>query len=174
VLYRSLTEARQAKFFQGIGLKFEYEVQGFDLGDSVWYRPDFLLLTAGGHIWAEVKAGWNADPEGEAKFRRFVAMRPQPSRAALIVGQPATGPGHVIVFGGDENDENPLRGPWADDTQEWRPCGSGHHFDLACAGTFRSKFAEDGCKDNFGGDGEERIERAVEAALSARFSRGAA
>ena len=170
VTFRSGTEAKWGIFFDALDLKWEYETQGFDAG-GVWYLPDFMLLTPGGIIWAEVKPTWTNDPQGVAKFRRFAAYRPQPSRAALLVGLPSTGHGHLLVIGGDEDAGSPLQGPWEDDTQEWRPCGSGHHFDLACAGTFRAKFAEDGCADDFGGNGEERIEKAVEAARSAKFGK---
>ena len=170
VLYRSRLEARYAKFFTELGVVFEYETQGFDV-DGVWYLPDFMLPLAGGIVWAEVKPGWAADPEGVEKFRRFTAMRPQPSRAALLVGMPATGPGHIVIFGGDGESDNPLQGPWEDDTQEWRPCPSGHHFGIACAGPFGARFAEDDCADNFGGDGEEKLKRAADAARTARFSR---
>jgi hypothetical protein len=74
-----------------------------------------------------------------------------------------------VVWGGFDHQDDPLKGSWEDDTQQWRPCGSGHHFDLCYPGLFRAKFVEDGCPDDFGGAGEGRLRRAVQAALSERF-----
>lgn len=41
--FRSRLEARWAVFFQTLGVEFEYEPEGFDLGDDVKYLPDFRL-----------------------------------------------------------------------------------------------------------------------------------
>lgn len=41
--FRSRLEARWAVFFDELGLDWEYEPEGFDLGDGVYYLPDFLL-----------------------------------------------------------------------------------------------------------------------------------
>ena len=169
VLYRSHTEARWKIFFKTLGVESEYEPQGYDT-DGVAYLPDFLVHGATGKIWLEIKPSWEADGNGIEKWRLFAAQRPQPSRAALVIGQPALRAVHIVI-GGDEESGDPLRGPWEDDQQEWRSCLSGEHFDLANPGTFRSKFAEDGCRDDFGRGGEEKIEAAARAALGHRFGR---
>ncbi len=169
LIFRSRTEARWAIFLDELGLKWQYEAQGFDT-DGEWYLPDFLIFAPLGNIWAEVKPNWWEDPEGIAKFRRFALQRPQPSRAILITGVPSIH-ARPLVIGGDDEQDDPGKGIWEDDTQEWRPCPSGHHFDLAFPGHFGAKFAEDGCPDNFGGDGEDRIARACATALSARFGK---
>lgn len=41
--FRSRLEARWAKFFSVLGLRFEYEPEGFDLGAAGRYLPDFFL-----------------------------------------------------------------------------------------------------------------------------------
>jgi hypothetical protein len=54
--FRSRTEARWAVFFDALGLKWEYEVEGFEL-PSGRYLPDFRLhpeLPTRG-VWFEVK-----------------------------------------------------------------------------------------------------------------------
>lgn len=168
-LHRSRTEARWARFFKELSITVDYEPEGFMPG-GVWYLPDFIVFAATGPIWVEIKPTWRAPRE--EKWRHFADHRPKGTRAALFIGPPQIGEGNIWVIGGDLDAENPLRGPWEDDTQEWRPCGSGHHFDLAYAGTFGAKFAEDGCPDDFGGNGMERLERAVRAARSARFGKG--
>lgn len=41
--FRSRSEARWAVFFDAIGIKYRYEWEGYDLGDGVYYLPDFYL-----------------------------------------------------------------------------------------------------------------------------------
>jgi hypothetical protein len=170
VLFRSRTEARWALFWDKLDIKWEYEPQGFVTATGNPYLPDFAVFPAAGTLWAEIKGSWQSDPEGVDKWRRFAMQRPQPtgSRAVLLAGPPALD-GQFLVVGGNDDQPDPLKGPWEDDTQQWRPCNGGHHFDLAYPGLFRAKFAEDGCADDFGGSGEVKLRDAVAAAASARF-----
>ena len=168
VLFRSRTEARWAMFWDKLDIKWDYEPQGFVTAAGDPYLPDFAVFPALGLLWVEIKGSWQTDPEGVAKWQLFADARPQPSRAVLFAGPPSL-EGHYLVVGGDDNQPNPLKGGWEDDTQQWRPCGSGHHFDLTFPGWFHGKFVEDGCADVFGGSGEDRLRKAVEAARSARF-----
>lgn len=41
--FRSRLEARWAVFFDTLGVKWEYEPEGYDLGNGVYYLPDYLL-----------------------------------------------------------------------------------------------------------------------------------
>lgn len=41
--FRSRLEARWAVFFDALKIKYEYEPEGYDLGDGVYYLPDFYL-----------------------------------------------------------------------------------------------------------------------------------
>jgi len=50
--FRSRLEARWAVFFDALGVRWQYEPEGFDL-DGVWYLPDFWLSDL--ECWAEVK-----------------------------------------------------------------------------------------------------------------------
>lgn len=58
--FRSRLEARWAVFFDAIGLKWEYEIEGYQLS-SGWYLPDFFFPTIGD--FAEVKPTTFADHE---------------------------------------------------------------------------------------------------------------
>jgi hypothetical protein len=52
--FRSRTEARWAVYFDTLGIKWEYERDGYDLGGSLgYYLPDFWLPQV--NMWAEVK-----------------------------------------------------------------------------------------------------------------------
>jgi hypothetical protein len=169
VLFRSRSEARWAVFFDRLDLKWVYEPQGY-VTDGTCYLPDFLVFTATGTIWAEVKPDLISDQGGIGRFQQFVLDRPKPSRAVLLAGQPEV-EGYVTAYGGDIDAENPGNGPWEDDCQAWRPCPSGYHFDVCYPGKYWSKFAEDGCSPVPGNPGEDRIAMAVSAAKSARFKR---
>lgn len=50
--FRSRLEARWAVFFDAVGLKYEYEKEGFDL-DGIYYLPDFWLPEL--KTWIEIK-----------------------------------------------------------------------------------------------------------------------
>lgn len=41
--FRSRLEARWAVFFDALGIEYQYEPEGFDLGEAGWYLPDFWL-----------------------------------------------------------------------------------------------------------------------------------
>lgn len=56
--FRSRLEARWAVFFDALGIKWEYEAEGYKLSDGAYYLPDFWLPTFDGGMFAEVK------PEG--------------------------------------------------------------------------------------------------------------
>ena len=75
--FRSRLEARWAVFFDACGVKWDYEVEGFDLGDGIKYLPDFVLYDVHGlrddgvnnDLYVEVKGRMTkADAE---KIRRF-------------------------------------------------------------------------------------------------------
>lgn len=62
--FRSRVEARWARFFDALGVKYEYEKEGYDLGDAGWYLPDFWLPQLG--VWVEIKG---ADPTENEKIK---------------------------------------------------------------------------------------------------------
>lgn len=54
-LFRSRLEARWAVAFTAHQIEWQYEPEGFDLGDGMYYQPDFWLPQV--NMWAEVKPG---------------------------------------------------------------------------------------------------------------------
>lgn len=66
--FRSRLEARWAVFFDALGVKWEYEPEGYDLGDAGWYLPDFWLPDYSAFI--EVKPV-NPNPDELLKMRRL-------------------------------------------------------------------------------------------------------
>lgn len=63
--FRSRLEARWAVFFDALGLEWDYEPEGYDLGEAGWYLPDFKVKTPqGADCWYDVKPkGVDADPK---------------------------------------------------------------------------------------------------------------
>lgn len=80
--FRSRLEARWAVFFDALGLRWEYEPEGFDLGFGDLYLPDFKV----NGMWFEVK------PEGasEVDMRKARTLCAQGGGAVCIAeGAPA-------------------------------------------------------------------------------------
>ena len=54
--FRSRLEARWGVFFDALGVQWEYEPEGYDLGDAGWYLPDFLVNAGTGEdAFVEIK-----------------------------------------------------------------------------------------------------------------------
>jgi hypothetical protein len=73
-LFRSRLEARWAVFFDTLGVPYEYEPEGFELGDGTRYLPDFWLPTW--DAWVEVKPNRDVcDIEQAKELLRLLAER---------------------------------------------------------------------------------------------------
>ena len=85
-LFRSRLEAKWAVFFDLVGLKWQYEPEGFVLPNGVQYLPDFLVMTPqNNECWYEIK------PEGttfDEKSSMFFKSFDDEVRHSLIVGDP--------------------------------------------------------------------------------------
>lgn len=89
--FRSRLEARWAVFFDHLGIRWDYEPEGFELGNGLRYLPDFWLPDVG--LWVEVKPGALDTPAREKAWR-----------LALNTGHPVfvthglpDGPGRIFV-----------------------------------------------------------------------------
>lgn len=99
--FRSRLEARWAVFFDAVGIEWEYELEGYDLGSRGWYLPDFWLPQANFH--AEVKSTWDAITDNERlKLNYFDSHDPKGFGLIYLIGAPSeweTEPGSVIPLG---------------------------------------------------------------------------
>lgn len=67
--FRSRLEARWAVFFDAIGLKWQYEIEGFKLSNDEYYLPDFKITTINKQIWwIEIKP---LDDPGDGKLQQL-------------------------------------------------------------------------------------------------------
>jgi len=88
--FRSRLEARWAVFLDGLGLTWEYEPQGFDLGEDGPYLPDFRILEW--RCWVEIKP---VDPERGYLLKPTAFAWNYGNRLLLIEGNPWPGE-HLI------------------------------------------------------------------------------
>lgn len=102
--FRSRLEARWAVFFDALGIRWEYEKEGYDLGDAGWYLPDFWLPDY--NEWIEVKPDDAAPPQSKI----FLAGKMTDWRARLHThGYWITGPDPAVRIW---NKETPKGKEW--------------------------------------------------------------
>jgi hypothetical protein len=77
--FRSRLEARWAVFFDALGVEWEYEKEGFDLGEAGYYLPDFWLPVQ--KVWVEVKG----DKAPDAAYDKAMALSKQSEKMVFIV-----------------------------------------------------------------------------------------
>jgi len=82
--FRSRTEARWAVCFDALNIQYEYEKEGYDLGELGWYLPDFWLPEY--QMFAEVKGEMFTENELD-KCKCLVENIPD-SGCLLLIGQP--------------------------------------------------------------------------------------
>lgn len=96
--FRSRLEARWAVFFDALGLKWEYEPEGFDLGGGVRYLPDFWLPDL--DMWVEVKAGQPTITEAQ----KAKALTVQSNKAVFITCGSPSDTGRLVIERGVEDE----------------------------------------------------------------------
>ena len=89
--FRSRLEARWAVFFDALGLQWEYEPEGFDLGEAGWYLPDFWIPTP--NHWSGEKAGYWV----EIKARNRLTEKEKEKAIALGIHSAH----HVLILEGN-------------------------------------------------------------------------
>lgn len=188
--FRSRLEARWAVFFDALDLEWEYEREGFDLGEHGWYLPDFYLPGVDGGYWIEVK-GDKAAADDKA-WGKLMALTEATGTAGLLVygdPYPAVDAAHRGWEGPGWKMSHPAGGgdfpyyfcvcPWCGkvgiefDGRGARVCGwqAHHKTEAAALGDIRHLGhwrADDKC---YTAD-DERFFRAAIAARSARFEHG--
>ena len=107
--FRSRTEARWAVYFDAVGVKWEYEPEGFEFEDGHPFRetdggmsfaaggrylPDFRILRKGVVVWAEVK-GAEFTPGERELCELLVINTHQP--CLLLAGIPEPVPYPVLL-----------------------------------------------------------------------------
>lgn len=156
--FRSRLEARWAVFLDALGLQWEYEKEGYDLGKLGYYLPDFWLPWSkyspypGSGYFVEIKGREPTDDE-IAKLRALAAQTNHSSW--LFVGVPGAHKRYTAHRTGNFFFCDPL----AEYIEESNPYDA-YTFDLWC------HFSR------WDGITPEHMEDAIVAARSARFEHG--
>lgn len=86
--FRSRLEARWAVFFDALGIKWEYETEGYDLGEAGWYLPDFWLPEIGWFV--EVKPTGEITDKEQQKINALDDSPPVNAMGVMVMkGPPA-------------------------------------------------------------------------------------
>lgn len=107
--FRSRLEARWAVFFDSLGVSYEYEKEGFDLGSAGWYLPDFWLPEQ--QAWVEVKSADIDVPEpDQEKIKRLVDLSHQ--RAVLCRDLDVTLPVFLFTWDTKKQERSCFEATW--------------------------------------------------------------
>ncbi len=155
--FRSRLEARWAVFFDALGVKWEYEPEGYHLSDGSMYLPDFWLpgfhLPSGTYVEVKPQGG------GTSKARQFA--RDSGAAVLLAVGAPSTSLLDCLFTDiGDDGEECLSTYKVAFDSK-YLPCNKSRG---------ESRFFVCPCDDHC--DGDQFLLDAVIAARQARFEHG--
>jgi hypothetical protein len=139
VKFRSRLEARWAIFFDRLHIPWEYEPQGFDIGDGEAYLPDFIL-GLGDIVWAEVKPSVWADPGGVARWEKFMCLQEPGTRGALLTSMSGNSAQCLLTLQVCPPSEDFIAGghQCAHYEVAWSCCPAAYHFDLVNRGALTS------------------------------------
>lgn len=85
--FRSRLEARWAVFLDALGVRWEYEVEGFEFPNGLRYLPDFWLPDSG--VFLEIKPGTlSADAKWEAEQKAETLAVYNETTTFLVSGPP--------------------------------------------------------------------------------------
>lgn len=82
--FRSRLEARWAVFFDALGVQWEYEKEGYDLGEAGYYLPDFWLPSIGCFWEIKPREGYGAD-----EYQKIVQFA-KSNKLVVALGMPST------------------------------------------------------------------------------------
>lgn len=105
--FRSRLEARWAVFFDALGVKYEYEAEGYDLGHLGYYLPDFeITLPDGLSLFCEIKPDnfiefGSKDSREITKYKHLVNETKKP--LLVVTGTPDYRAYFLLTPGEDEN-----------------------------------------------------------------------
>ena len=90
-LFRSRLEARYAIFFDTLGIKWDYEPEGYEIATGVWYLPDFFIPSL--DCFIEIKG-----PEPTRKELDNARLLSEYKPVVIFHGMPGEYPGEVYLY----------------------------------------------------------------------------
>lgn len=153
--FRSRLEARWAVFFDALGIEWEYEKEGYNLGEAGYYLPDFWLPQVS--MWGEVKPDVFTSDE---RLKCVALVRGTTYPCLMLIGVPQNKPYWAIERTEWKGEPDDL----PDDLWECDYCLTMYHDYPIQEGRFYCMPSDD---DEF-----DDTEKASIAARSARFEYG--
>lgn len=105
--FRSRLEARWAVFFDAAGIRWQYEVEGYECGTrlswserTIKYLPDFWL--PGWGLWAEVKGAWASEDDAKDWLNCVADLSDNYSHRPnfLLLGEVGVAPAQFYMYKG--------------------------------------------------------------------------
>ena len=166
--FRSRLEARWAVFFYAAGIKYEYEPEGFDLGDGVHYLPDFYLPWFKAYV--EIKSSNISIADNinaKKKLEKLVLGSDDQICAVYCEGDPLEDNMEIFTGFCDALKEEPevayqwskarfIEGAWYNEPITWRDESGGWHYEISEKGV--SKHHIDIAVGPFSNEPEEHFE----------------
>lgn len=161
--FRSRTEARWAVFFDALGVKWQYEIEGFDLGSAGWYLPDFYLPELDTYI--EIKP-WRQYDDWPTDGKAFELAELLQEHVVVLCGEP--GPVDIYTSNNAYNGFIP-----GDNSYYWCECPGCGAVGIQFDGRSERNKHRAGCQSykRYGLE-SRRIVTAWMAARAARFEHG--
>lgn len=100
--FRSRTEARWAVFFNALGIRYEYEKEGYDLPQGIRYLPDFWLPDL--DCWVEIKG---EEIDDEVRLKAISLCIETRKNLFLFLGAPWFSIAHRSFIFTEQKFENP-------------------------------------------------------------------
>lgn len=175
--FRSRSEARWAVFMTSLGVRFEYEPEGFDLGEAGKYLPDFWLPEL--DCWLEIKS----HKPDESESKKAGALAAATNKCVFVLFGYFECPTDLVWYSDNSQAEAFFPGtPDAEGSYGW-DC---HYLWCECPRCGRVELQFDGradrikcnCPKSRHGDkgynyDSPRLQKAYDLARSARFEHGA-
>ncbi len=167
--FRSRLEARWAVFMDALGVRWEYEPEGFDLGGAGWYLPDFYLPDQ--DIYVEIKPDrkYQDYPDHDI-WNKTIELQNQSNKQVVIL---CGTPGPIELYNENDSYQGFICGDFSYVWCECPDCGAiGIQFDGRSARNNHSKNCQAMTGDKGYNYDSERITQAWKASRSARFEHG--
>jgi len=94
--FRSRLEARWAVFFDAINIQYEYEREGFELGEGRRFLPDFYLVDPDCYVEIKPKNLFHIDFDQYINVIVNTALLAQSKSCLLIFGNPYFGEYNIV------------------------------------------------------------------------------
>jgi hypothetical protein len=161
--FRSRLEARWAVFFLYLNIPYEYEPEGFNLGEAGYYLPDFWLPQQ--ECWVEIKPG---RPSDEETARLEALVNTSGHRGYIFYG--------AVPYPDPSEQHDPESAHYLDTygwdcTHWWCECPKCGSLDIQFEGRAERNKCDcfDAEKKHISGYGTRRLQEAYAAARKARF-----